>query len=126
SMGPEGSRFFICMNGVWVEDNAYLEDECEFLGWDFAYGCVDDGTDAIPVCGDGSGEPCTEDDPVYCVDPDQIAYCDMGKETWDSCLAYCQEVGVGGQLYEHGECDSSNPDDVACFCCDAGEAGCPI
>lgn len=125
-MGPEGSRFFICMGGSWVENNGYLDDECKFIGWDFAYGCVDDGTDVIPVCGDGSGEACSESDPVFCVDDDQIAYCNFGKETWDSCMIYCQEVGVGGELFEHGECDDSDPNDVACFCCDSGDPGCPI
>ncbi len=126
AMGPEGSRFFICNGGQWVEDTQFLNDECTFIGYDFAYGCVDDGTQVVPICGDGSGDACTADSPIYCVDNDQIAYCDLGKETWDSCLQYCQEVGVEGQTFEYGECDDSVPEDVACFCCDSGDPGCPI
>ncbi len=126
AMGAEGSRFFICQGGLWTEDTTFLDEECKFIGFDFAYGCVDDGEAVVPICGDGSGEACNADDPAFCVDNDQIAYCELGKETWDSCLAYCQEVGVGGQTFEYGECDSSIPDDVACFCCDSGDDGCPI
>jgi hypothetical protein len=126
AMGPEGSRFFICTNGEWVENASFLDEECKFFGWDFAYGCVDDGNEVLPICGDGSGNACTENDPVFCVDDDQIAYCSLGKETWDSCMEYCQEVGVGGAQFEHGECDASDPNDVACFCCDPGDPGCPV
>jgi hypothetical protein len=28
--------------------------------------------------------------------------------------------------YEYGECDASVVDDVACFCCDSGDDGCPV
>ena len=59
-------------------------------------------------------------------DDDQIAFCLHGKETADSCLAFCQEEGIDMQTYEYGECDDSIPDDVACFCCDSGDMGCPI
>lgn len=126
AMGVEGSRFFICTDGMWVENQAVLEEDCAFNGFDFAYGCVDDGTQVIPVCGYGSGEPCNNDDPAFCVDDDQIAYCDASKETWDSCLAFCMETGIEGETFEHGLCDESIPDDVACFCCDSGDEGCPI
>lgn len=127
AMGPEGSQLFICSGGAWVEEASTVMDEsCMFDGYDFAYGCVDDGMSAVFVCGVGSGETCSEDAPVYCVDEDQIAYCLDGKETWDSCLAFCQEVGIDGVTYEYGECDESDPSDVACFCCDSGDRGCPI
>ena len=126
AMGPEGSRFFVCENGLWVENTTFLDEDCQFNGYDFAYGCVDNGAEVVPICGDGSGQACNNDDPASCVDGDQIAYCYLGKETWDSCMAYCQDVGVDGVTYEYGECDDSVPGEVACFCCDSGDAGCPI
>jgi hypothetical protein len=126
AMGPEGSQLFVCEGGSWVENNAIMDESCMFDGYDFAYGCVDDGMSVVFECGDGSGDACTEDSPVYCVDDDQIAYCLNGKETWDSCQAFCSEVGIDGITYEYGECDDSDPSDVACFCCDSGDPGCPI
>jgi len=125
-MGPECSQFYICMNGEWVEDPAFMDESCMFDGFDFAYGCVDDGENVFFECGDGSGSGCSADDPAYCVNDDEIAYCQYGKETWDSCQLFCEEVGIEGQTYEYGECDDSVPDDIACFCCDSGDPGCPI
>jgi hypothetical protein len=124
AMGPEGSQLFVCTGGSWVENAAVMEESCMFDGYDFAYGCIDDGMSVIFECGVGSGEACTEDSPAYCVDEDQIAYCVNGKETWDSCMAFCQEIGIDGVTYEYGECDETEP--VACFCCDSGDMGCPI
>ena len=126
AMGPGCSQFFICQGGVWVENPAFMDESCDFDGYDFAYGCVDDGQDVIFECGDGSGEPCSDADAASCVDDDQIAYCQFGKETWDSCLLFCEEVGIEGVTYEYGECDASDPDDIACFCCDSGDEGCPV
>lgn len=123
--GPEGSMLYLCMAGSWVESNPVMDESCVADGYDFAYGCVDNGTEVIFECGAGSGDPCTEASPVFCVDDDVIAYCQSGKETWDSCLSFCQEVGVEGVTYEYGECDDSVPE-VACFCCDSGDPGCPI
>jgi hypothetical protein len=77
-------------------------------------------------CGAGSGEPCNDADPAVCLNDDEIGYCLYSKQTADSCLAFCQEEGIEGQTYEYGECDDSIPDDVACFCCDSGDMGCPI
>ena len=126
AMGPGCSAFYICQEGVWVEDAAFMDDSCSFDGYDFAYGCVDDGQDVIFECGDGSGTACDNSDPAYCVDGDAIGYCLWGKETRDSCQLFCEEEGIEGQTYEYGECDNSIPDDVACFCCDSGDEGCPI
>jgi hypothetical protein len=122
AMGPEGSKFFICESGSWNEDAGFMDESCMFDGYDFAYGCVDDGEAVLFECGDGSGEACEDEDAAFCIDADQIAYCQSGKQTWDSCLEFCQEVGVDGILYEFGECDETEP--VACFCCDAGDPGC--
>lgn len=126
AMGAEGSQLFVCTNGSWVENAAVMDESCMFDGYDFAYGCVDNGVDVIFECGDGSGDACSADSAAFCVDADQIAYCLNGKETWDSCLAFCQEQGIDGVTYEYGECDDSVPNDVACFCCDSGDPGCPI
>jgi hypothetical protein len=126
AMGPECSQFFICMGGVWTESAAFMDESCVFDGYDFAYGCFDDGTNVVFECGDGSGEPCADSDPAFCVDMDQIGYCKYGKTTYDSCLTFCQTEGIEGQTYEYGECDMSIPDDIACFCCDQGDPGCPL
>lgn len=126
AMGPEGSDLYICMGGSWVLSNGEMDASCMFDGYDFAYGCVDTGTEVVFECGVGSGEACDDNSAVYCVDDDQIAYCLNGKETWDSCMAFCQEVGIDGVTYEYGECDDADPANVACFCCDSGDEGCPI
>jgi hypothetical protein len=126
AMGPECSQFFICTDGVWTENAAFMDENCTFSGEDFAYGCVDDGVGVVFECGSGSGEPCDNSDPLYCVDDDLIGSCVWSKSTADSCLTLCQNEGVDGQTFEYGECDDSIPDDVACFCCDSGEPGCPI
>ncbi|PRQ04886.1 hypothetical protein ENSA5_04640 [Enhygromyxa salina] len=125
-MGPDCSQFFICEGGIWTENPGFMDESCGFDGFDFAYGCVDDGVSVIFECGDGSGAACDDADPAFCVDDDAIGYCLWGKETWDSCQLFCEEEGIEGQTYEYGECDASIPDDIACFCCDSGDPGCPI
>jgi hypothetical protein len=126
AMGPGCSEFYICENGAWTENPGFMDESCGFDGFDFAYGCVDDGSSVIFECGDGSGAACNDADPAYCVNEDEIGYCLWNKETWDSCQLFCEEVGIGGQTYEYGECDASVPDDIACFCCDSGDEGCPL
>jgi len=124
-MGPQGSEFYVCQGGAWIEDPAYMEESCIFDGYNFAYGCVDDGQDVVFECGDGSGDDC-DDSLTYCVDDDVIGYCVWAKETWDSCQDFCENVGIEGVTYEYGECDEIDPDDVACECCDADDPDCPI
>jgi hypothetical protein len=123
-MGPECSQYFVCENGVWTENNAAMDEICIGDGYDFAYGCVDDGEQVFFECGDGSGAPCNNDDLPFCVDSDLYGYCQFGKETHDSCLIFCQEEGVEGQQFEWGECDASDPNDVQCYCCDFATPGC--
>jgi hypothetical protein len=123
---PECGQFFVCQGGFWTENPSAGDESCMFDGYDFSYGCVDNGMEVVFDCGDGSGAACNEADPAFCLDDDQIAFCLHGKETADSCLAFCQEEGIEGQTYEYGECDDSIPDDIACFCCDSGDEGCPI
>ena len=124
AMGPQGSQFFICQGGVWVESNGFMDESCMFDGYDFAYGCVDNGTEIVFECGDGAGTACNNDDPAFCVDGDVIGYCDFGKETWESCQTFCETVGIDGVTYEYGECDPNDP--VACYCCDSIDPDCPI
>ena len=126
SVSPECSSFFICEGGVWTENAGFMDESCQFDGFDFAYGCVDDGENVIFECGDGAGTACGNDDPAFCVDQDVIGYCQFGKETHDSCQLFCEEVGIEGVTYEYGECDDSVEGDVACFCCDSGDEGCPV
>ncbi len=116
--GPEGSALYVCTAGVWVEDVEAMYTACAADNYDFAYGCIDNGTEVVFECGLGTGEACTDTDPVTCVDGDIISYCQWGKETEDSCLTFCQEVGVDGVTYLYGVCDDSMPADVACSCCD--------
>jgi hypothetical protein len=122
---PQCGQFFVCEGGVWTEKPTDGDESCQFDGYDFSYGCVDNGEEVVFECGDGSGAPCT-DEPAFCMDDDLITYCQFGKETTDSCLAFCMEEGIDMTTYEYGECDDSIPDDVACFCCDSGDQGCPI
>jgi hypothetical protein len=121
---PQCGQFFVCENGMWVEDTVAGDESCMFDNYDFSYGCYDNGMEVVFPCGDGSGAPCT-DEPALCTDPDLITYCQFGKETTDSCLDFCQNEGIEGMTYEHGYCDDvTEPDNVACACCDLDQPGC--
>jgi cyclophilin family peptidyl-prolyl cis-trans isomerase len=122
---PSCSQFFICQGGIWTENAGLMDENCMLDNYDFAYGCYDDGMTVVFECGDGSGAPCTDGDPAFCIDDDQLGTCVWGKETADSCLAFCMEEGIEGTTYEYGECDDITiPDMVACVCCDLDEPGC--
>ncbi|MCY1008730.1 hypothetical protein OV079_24855 [Nannocystis pusilla] len=56
--GPYGSKQYYCEGGVWVEDTT-LDDTCKLDGYDFSYGCVDDGMNIFTECGSGSGAACS-------------------------------------------------------------------
>ena len=43
--GPCESQLYICQGGAWVLDEVTAQDSCEFDGYDFTYGCVDDGSE---------------------------------------------------------------------------------
>lgn len=123
--GPEGSRFWTCMSGEWVEMPTAGDESCSFDGYDFAYGCVDDGTQVGFICGNGSGTACDGSADATCADADVINTCLYGRLTEDSCARICNEIGDDmGVTYDSGFCDAeSTPPD--CFCCDAGEMDCP-
>ena len=101
------------------------DELCMFDGYAFAYGCVDDGAAITFVCGNGSGEACDSNADATCVDNDVINTCLFGRVTEDSCATICNTIGdADGVTYDSGFCDAeSDPPD--CFCCDAGEEGCP-
>ena len=120
--GPEGSRYWVCTGGEWVEDTEAGDAACQFDQYDFAYGCVATESAVEFVCGEGPGTDC-EGDAATCADMDIISYCFMGKLTEDSCMRICTEEGDDmGVTYDYGECSA---DSNECFCCDAGEEGCP-
>jgi hypothetical protein len=121
-MGPEGSRYWICMGGEWMENTTAGDESCAFDEFDFAYGCVSTEGAVQFVCGDGPGTAC-DGDAAMCVDGDLIQYCLYDKLTEDSCMRICTEDGDEmGVTYEYGECSA---DTNECFCCDAGEPDCP-
>lgn len=123
--GPAGSRFWECLGGAWVESVTAGEDSCQFDGFDFAYGCVDNGISVSFVCGVGPGTPCAGPECDACGgDGDAIEYCQDGKLSIDSCLRICTEVGdEQGITYDFGSCvlDGDSP---MCVCCDVGDPGC--
>jgi hypothetical protein len=125
-VGPEGSIYYACIDGVWTESNADIDASCQFDGFDFGYGCTDDGEAINFICGNGPGTDCDDSTVATCVDADVINACLFGKLTEDSCATICNTIGdEDGVTYESGFCD---PDSVPpeCFCCDSGEEGCPI
>lgn len=126
--GPAGSRFWECDGAEWVENPTYLDEDCQNSGSQFAFGCVDDGTAVVPVCGDGPGTPCSGPECDACgANGDTISYCQDNKLAADSCLRICTEDGIGDITYDHGFC-LADPGSgaVDCFCCDEGEEGCPV
>lgn len=124
--GPEGSELYRCADGVWVLEPDLPGDNCAFDGFDFAYGCVDDGDSVVFLCGDGPGTACQGGDPASCVDDTVLAECTFGKLTHFDCLKICTEVGDDmGVLYDFGSC-GEDQGAFGCLCCDMGDPGCPI
>lgn len=123
--GPAGSRFWECIGGEWVENAQFLTDDCVASGFDFAFGCEDNGTDAVPVCGTGPGTPCNGPDCDRCVDDDEIEFCADGKLSADTCSRICVEDGIDGMTFDTGLCISEGGV-TDCFCCDEGDEGCPL
>jgi hypothetical protein len=122
-MGPENSAYYTCTDGAWVENPSAADELCMFDGYDFAYGCIDDGSAVAFICGNGTGEACEDNDASMCISTDEIDTCIFGRSTQDSCAAICQTIGdEKGITYDSGFCDAEAK--VAeCICCDEGE--CP-
>ena len=125
SCGPEGSKYYVCLEGAWVEQGQTEQDKiCKLDGHDFSAGCVDDGSSADLFCGDGPGTPCTTGEPDSCGDVDTLLYCTYGKQSALSCLDQCQNVGDRqGITYDYGECGEQDGE-IVCLCCDFEEEGC--
>lgn len=124
--GPAGSRYWECEESGWVEHADVLETDCvDFQGFQFALGCVDDGTDILILCGDGPGTDCSGAECDACADDDQLNFCGDGKLQSASCSTFCQETGIDGITFDTGFCAVDADIGPTCSCCDAGEEGCP-
>lgn len=124
--GPEGSELFRCEGGTWVADPNLAHDSCVLDGYDFAYGCVDDGKSVVFICGEGPGTDCEDADPATCFDDKLLSACTLGKLTHYDCFQQCTEVGDDMMtVYDHGFCGDDMGVSV-CLCCDMGDPGCPI
>jgi hypothetical protein len=124
--GPEGSELFRCVDGGWFADNTLAKDSCLFDGYDFSYGCVDNGESIEFICGDGPGTACDGGQPSSCFDDSTLEECSLGKLTHFDCLSLCTEIGDDmGVLYDHGFC-GERMGATGCLCCDMGEPGCPV
>jgi hypothetical protein len=124
--GPEGSELFRCVDGAWFADTSLAKDNCLFDGYDFAYGCVDNGQAIEFICGDGPGTDCDGSEPSTCLDEKLLQECTLGKLSEYDCLTICTEIGDDmGTLYDHGYC-GERMGATGCLCCDMGDPGCPI
>ena len=123
--GPQGSVYYTCTDGVWTENPTAADELCVSDGYDFSFGCVDDGAAITFVCGVGPGTPCEDNSGASCISDDIINTCLFGRLTEDSCATICNTIGdERGVTYDSGFCDpESTPPE--CFCCDQGEEGCP-
>jgi hypothetical protein len=117
-MGAACSVYWECDGSQWVEAMENLHALCQFSGYDFAAGCVDDGQNAFEVCGFGPGTAC-EGDCGGCANDEFVEYCEDGALNQFSCIVLCNEVGVEGATFDHGVCL-----DDECHCCDFDEEGC--
>lgn len=124
--GPAGSRYWECAGGVWTENPNTGDESCQFDGFEFAYGCVDDGASVTFVCGVGPGTPCSGPECNGCGDDgDQIQFCEDGKLGADSCFRICTEDGDDQMVtYDFGSCVLNADGTAECACCDEGDEGC--
>ncbi|WAS98080.1 hypothetical protein [Nannocystis punicea] len=124
--GPEGSEVYRCDNGNWILEPNLAKDSCTFDGYDFAYGCIDNGKSVEFFCGEGPGTACENTDPATCADDTNLNTCIYGKLSAFDCFVQCTEVGDAMMnLYDHGFCGDDMGTSV-CLCCDMGEPGCPV
>jgi hypothetical protein len=123
--GPAGSRYWECTGGEWVESTTAGDENCQFDNFDFAFGCVDDGSSVTFVCGLGPGTPCSGPECNGCGDDgDAIQFCEDGKLGADSCFRICTEDGdEAGVTYDYGSCVVTSGT-AECACCDEGDEGC--
>lgn len=123
---PEGSIFYGCVGGQWVDQTDTLDQQCKLDGYDFGYGCVDTDQGVAIDCGTGSGTPC-QGAPSSCIDSNVLASCTYGKQSETDCFTKCTVEGIDGVLYEYGSCDiDPRSQAFACVCCDSDDPECPI
>lgn len=123
--GPEGSKYYVCTNGSWVENPNGPNENCIADGHGFAYGCVDEDSMVKFVCGEGPGTACTNDTPDACNGDVSLESCDYGKLSATDCTVLCMTEGDGmGVTYDYGYCGDQRG--ISCICCDEGDADCPI
>jgi len=124
--GTEGSKFYVCTNGAWVEDPTGPDMNCKFDGYDFGVGCEDDGTKVVFDCGFGPGTACQSGDPASCNGDIVYEECYKGKLSATDCTAYCMEIGDDmGVTYDYGSCGEQRGE-ITCLCCDEGDEDCAI
>lgn len=122
----EGSKFYVCTGGKWVENPNGPDENCKADGYDFGVGCEDDGTKIVFDCGVGPGTDCQTGEAPTCNGETKYQECYHGKLTETDCTAYCMEVGDNMMVtYDYGYCGEQR-DEIACICCDEGDEGCPI
>lgn len=123
--GPEGSTYYVCDGGTWAQDPTGPTGQCTLDGFQFAYGCVDNGSMIEFVCGNGSGAACSGDTQA-CNGDTNLEFCKFGKLGTVDCLLECMNVGDGGGItYDFGYCGPQDGSDQ-CICCDEGDDGCPL
>jgi hypothetical protein len=122
--GPEGSKYYVCEGGAWVEDANGPNESCVVDGYDFAYGCED--ADPLElVCGNGPGTDCSGSAQA-CNGDTNLEFCQYGKLGAVDCLIECMEIGDGGGVtYDFGYCGEQRGASQ-CICCDEGDEGCPL
>lgn len=122
--GPQGSQFYVCMGGTWVEDPTGPDANCKADGFDFGYGCEDQDMMVQFVCGVGPGTACDASGPT-CNGETNLEECYYGKLSVTNCEAFCMEEGDGMMTYDYGYC-GEQMGATSCICCDEGDEGCPI
>jgi len=116
------SEYYICNGGVWELGNGDID--CDLIGFDFSYGCIDENRVVDQLCGTGPGTPCANSDADYCGDDDILNYCVHGKLGATSCLEQCQILGDDmGVTYDFGSCGEQEGE-FKCLCCDEVDEGC--
>lgn len=126
SCGPEGSKHYICEGGVWVENPSGPDENCAVDGYDFGYGCTDNGQMVEYWCGYGSGEACNTNTPATCDGTNTLVQCAYGKQSETDCFKLCTEGdGMGSPTYDFGDCQVQDGEAV-CACCDEGDPGCEM
>jgi hypothetical protein len=123
---PEGSIYYVCVGGMWVDQTDTLDAQCKLEQYDFSYGCVDTAEGVEIDCGEGSGTAC-QSAPSSCLDSNVLASCQWGKQSETDCFKQCTEIGEMGVLYDFGSCDLDGMTmEYKCLCCDEGDQDCPI